>query len=86
MAGVIQGHRMTLGGLANRRTMNSTRIPKTGADSGISAEDLMGLGGSASTEKTSITRTKGLQSGMRMQLNLQHLPSKYGIVGRTPAM
>lgn len=37
MAGVIQGHRMTLRGLANRRMMNSTHIPETGADSDISA-------------------------------------------------
>lgn len=37
MAGVIQGHRMTLGGLASRRKMNSIHIPETGADSGISA-------------------------------------------------
>lgn len=37
MAGVIQGHRLTLGSLASRRTMNSTHIPETGADSGISA-------------------------------------------------
>lgn len=37
MARVIQGHRMTLGGLASRRTMNSTHILETGADSGISA-------------------------------------------------
>lgn len=42
----------------------------------------MGLGGSAVREKTA----EGLQSGMGMQLNLQRLPSKCGILGRTPTM
>lgn len=35
--------------------------------------------------KNSVTMTKGLQSGMRMLLNL-HFPSKCGILGRAPAM